>query len=385
MYHPFVTSSGVDRFLRCTGSASIPKVTSERSPFAVAGVEEHAIKLQPGKLPRKVLDWFGGVDPGYEVAMAVDVLDDATTPMYLGQYIERGYPPMPGPRWLCGTADMVAIHGDVVSVMDLKTGRGQARGTLPPPGSSGQLLSLAWMAIRLRQQRDASTDTPLWTPSRIRLAWWFTHDRPDDIEDVEIDYPTLCRWVADFRAEVSRSQHHGSLRLSRGPQCTNCGSFDACPAQGGAIRRIAELSGRLAGEVYSDAGELSDADIAAAMLDLEAAERACETARAAIKRRVEDRGEVVIDATHRLRLIRGTDTRIDIAVAADVLGNDFARCASITLSQAGLRRGLGTLDIVGVMNEIGRRGGLSSVPKSPYLRVVKTRGSEGAGTKGEAT
>lgn len=374
-YHPFVTASGVDRFLRCTGSASLPKVTSERSPFAAAGVEEHAVRLQPGQLPRKVLDWFGGVDPTYEAAMAVDVLDDVTPPLYLGQYIERGYPPMPGPRWLCGTADMVAVYSDVVSVADLKTGRGQARGALPHPAESGQLLSLAWMAIRLRQ-----VTSPQWTPSRIRLAFWLTHDRPDDIDDAEIDYPTLQRWVANFRGEVARSQHHGSLRLSRGPQCTNCGSFDACPAQGGAIRRVAELSGRIAS---GDADELSDGDVAAAMLDLEAAERACETARSAIKRRVEDRGEVVVDATHRLKLIRGTDTRIDIGVAASVLGDAFAKCATISLSQAGLRRGLATQDIVGVMDEIGRRGGLSSVPKSPYLRVVKTRPGA-AGAKGEA-
>lgn len=382
-YHPFITSSGIDRFLRCTGSASLPKVTNERSPFAVAGVEEHAVRLQREQLPRKVLDWFGGVDPDYEVAFAVDILDDTTPPLCLGQYIERGYPPLPGPRWLCGTADMVQVvdggaysgsgisscNDGVVSVADLKTGRGQARGALPHPAESGQLLSLAWMAIRLRQHWQ-----PGWTPSRIRLAFWLTHDRPDDIDDAEIDYPTLQRWVANFRAEVARTQHHGSLRLSRGPQCTNCGSFDACPAQGGAIRRVAELSGRIVG---GDADELSDGDIATAMLDLEAAERACETARAAIKRRVEDRGEVAVDATHRLKLIRGTDTRIDIGVAADVLGDNFARCATISLSQAGLRRGLGTQDIVGVMDEIGRRGGLSSVPKSPYLRVVKTRKGEG--------
>ncbi len=55
--------------------------------------------------------------------------------------------------------------------------------------------------------------------------------------------------------------------------------------------------------------------MAGAYLDLEVAERACETARSALKRRVENRGEVLVDATHKLKLIRGTDSKISSAVA----------------------------------------------------------------------
>lgn len=370
-FAPFVTSSGVDRFMACTGSAHLTRVSEDRGAAALAGVDEHAIRLQAGQLPRKVLDWFGGVDPMYEVAMAADCDDvtldaaksGAAQAMYVGQYIERGYPAMPGPRWLAGTADMLQLAGDVVSVADLKTGRGQARGSLPLPQDSGQLLSLAWMATRLKQLKS-----PTWRPSRIRLAWWLTAERPDDIDDAEISYDELVAWSVKFQDAVRRSS---PSRLHRGPQCSGCSAFDACPAQGGAIRRVAELSGRIAGNGVNDASVLSDDEIAAAYLDLEVAERACETARAALKRRIEDRGEVLVGDKHRLKIIKGTDTQISAAVAAEVLGDKFAQCATIKVSQAGLVRGLGTQDIGDVMASIRERGGVVTVPKAGYLKVVK--------------
>ena len=161
-YSPLITASGVDRFLACPGGASLARVTSPRSSYADAGTAEHAVRLQRGQLPAKVLAWFGGVDPLYEVAMATDMAGDDS--VYVGQYLDRGYPTMPSPYWLAGTSDMLQIVGDVLSIGDLKTGRGQARGALPVPADSGQLRSLAWLAVRLRQKRD-----PAWLPSRIRL------------------------------------------------------------------------------------------------------------------------------------------------------------------------------------------------------------------------
>ena len=358
-HFPFITASGIDRFLACRGSALIPRVTSPRSAYADAGVAEHAVKLQHGQLPTKVLAWFGGVDPLYEIAMAADL--DGDDAIYGGQYLERDYPSLPGPRWLAGTADMLRIDGDVVSVGDLKTGRGQARGALPLPGESGQLLGLAWMAVRLRRKRD-----PNWTPSRIRLMWWLTHDAPDDIDDAEITYVELCRW-GDKLCEAATKQ--GTLVLSRGPQCGGCGAFDACPAQGGAIRRLLDLGSDNARAIEA----LADDQIGDAFVNLEAAERACETARAALLRRVEDRGAVSVGATHTLKLVRGTDTKIDLAVAAEVLGDQFPACVTASISQAGLKRGLGTQDIGPALEQIRLRGGLSTVPKAPYLRIVKRK------------
>ena len=358
-YSPLVTASGVDRFLACPGSASLARVSSPRSSYADAGTAEHAVRLQRGQLPAKVLAWFGGVDPLYEVAMATDMAGDDS--VYVGQYLDRGYPAMPSPYWLAGTADMLQIVTDTLSIGDLKTGRGQARGALPHPADSGQLRSLAWLATRLRQKRD-----PTWRPARIRLMWWLTHDVPDDIEDVEISYDDLMSWTRKLCQAATRQ---GSLVLNRGPQCSGCGSFDACPAQGGAIRRLLDLGSDGARAIDM----LTDDQIGAAFVNLEAAERACEVARSALLRRVEDRGEVAVGAEHKLKLIRGSDTKIDLAVAAEVLGDLFPACVTASVSQAGLKRGLGTQDIGPKLEQIRQKGGLSTVPKAPYLRIVKRK------------
>lgn len=374
-FPPFVTSSGVDRFLACTGSAHLTRVAEDRSAAAAKGTEDHAVKLQHGTLPKKVLDWFGDVDPLYEVAMAADCESDAA--LFVGQYVERVYPSFPTARWLAGTGDMVAIAGDVVSVGDLKTGAGQARGALPAPQDSGQLLSLAWLATRLRQQKTAERrvlpgrrilHVPTWRPTRIRLMWWLTADRPDDVDDAEISYDDLVAWGEKFCDEVRRSSRE---RLHRGPQCSGCSAFDACPAQGGAIKRVLDASSRLARAGVNDMSDYTDDEIAGAYQILEEAERACEVARAALKRRVEDRGEVLVGEKHLLKLVRGTDKRISAAVAADVLGDRFAQCATVTVSQASIARGLETQDIGDVMEAIRQRGGVTVGTKTPYLKVVK--------------
>ena len=85
------------------------------------------------------------------------------------------------------------------------------------------------------------------------------------------------------------------------------------------------------------------------------------------------RGEVAVGAEHKLKLIRGSDTKIDLAVAAEVLGDAFPACVTASVSQAGLKRGLGTQDIGPKLEEIRLRGGLSTVPKAPYLRIVKRK------------
>ena len=369
-YAPFITASGVDAFLACPASAVLPRTHRERGAAAQAGTDEHAIRLLTGKLPPKILAWFGGRDPIFEAALAVDCGDEADginslpAAKFLGQYMDRGYA-MPGPLWWAGSADMLSIIDDVVSVADLKTGQGQARGSLLAPNKSGQLLSLAWGAIVLRQLR-ARAEGGTWTPSRIRLAWWLTADAEDDIIDAEISYDDLMTWAMRLCRKVRTAT---AKHMYRGPQCVGCGAFDACPAQGGAIRRLLDLGSDGARAIDM----LTDDQIGEAFVNLEAAERACEVARSALLRRVEDRGEVAVGAEHKLKLIRGSDTKIDLAVAAEVLGDLFPACVTASVSQAGLKRGLGTQDIGPKLEEIRLRGGLSTVPKAPYLRIVKRK------------
>lgn len=363
VYAPFITASGVDVFLACPASAVLPRTHRERGAAAQAGTEEHAIRLLPGKLPPKILAWFGGRDPIFEAALAVDcaAVDDGLPPLpqakFLGQFIDRAYV-VPGPRWWAGSADMLDITGDVVSVADLKTGQGQARGSLPAPDKSGQLLSLAWGAIVLRQLR-ARAEGGTWTPSRIRLAWWLTADAEDDIIDAEISYDALMLWVQTLCHKVRTAT---AKHMYRGPQCIGCGAFDSCPAQGGALRRV------LAG--VADLTAVPDDQIATIWQDIVAAHRILDDAEAALKLRVERDGEVVLSDTHRLKMIRGTDTRYDVAVAADVLGDRFADVATVSVTAAGLRRALGA-EADTVIESIRQRGGVVSAPKAGHLRLVK--------------
>lgn len=370
-YRPLLTASGIDRFFACPGSATLPKVHDATSAAARRGTDEHFERLQPGRLPEKVLAWFGGKEPLYEVAMAADCAvtdrDDVSTVTYVGQYVERGYPPMPGPAWLAGTADMLGVVGDVLSVGDLKTGRGQSRGSLPSPEESGQLLSLAWMAVRLKRRgaREKGND---WTPSRIRLMWWLTGDADGDttdgyLVDAEVTWPQLREWAKGLCREVVYAAiGTGSAHLRRSSYCTGCSSFDACPAQGGAVRRV--LTGRHDGGV-----ELSDSDLVAAWHDVKAALRICETASTALEMRVGD-GAVDAGDGHCLRAVRGTTTRIDPAVAAGVLGDRLLSCATLSVSQAGIKRGVGD-DAAKVLQDIEARGGVVKVASQPYLRLVR--------------
>lgn len=364
MFPAIVTSSGVDAFDACIGTVVLPRVRGERSAAVDAGTGEHAERLRLGGLPDKVLAWFGGKEPAYEVAMAADTALDAAggrASASLGRYLDRGYPLFPTPTWLAGTADMVRVDGDVVSVADLKTGRGQSRGALPPPEEAGQLLSLAWLTSVL-----AAARRPGWRPRRVRLAWWYTSERPDDVEDSEIEADRLFVWADRFCARVAQARAFGALQLQRGPQCQGCAAFDACPAQGGAIRRVAELSG-----TPEPDGALSPEYLAAAWNDLVAAERITAAAREAIQTRVAAAGPVPVGPSHELRLVRSNPTRLDPAVAEQVLGERFAECATISISQESMRRGLGVADVSGVVAEIEKRGGVIRAASAPYLRVLR--------------
>lgn len=364
LYPPFLTASGVDRFLTCPGSATLLRVRGDDSAAALAGTEQHAVKLQRGTLPKKVLDWFGD-EPAYELAMAADMAAEgpsAASVRVLGTYLQRGYPDFPGSLWLAGTADMASIVGTVVSVGDLKTGRGQASGSLPRPEDAGQLLALAWLTTVCRQAVDAT-----FRPTRIRLMWWITADRPDDVEDAEISYSTLLDWVSTLRSRATAALANGARQLRRGAHCAGCSAFDVCPAQAGAVKRALEVSGR------RSLATMTDADWAAAAVDIAAAERVLATAKQALHLRVMDHGPLVVDDEHELRLVSAAQPRYDVNVAAEVLGDRFGDCASVSVSAASIRRGLGTEDVGKVLEAIEAAGGVTRVPSTPYLRMVKRK------------
>jgi len=73
----FITASGIDRFLACPASALLTWTMRKTSQAALQGTLEHEARLQDGKLPPRVLAWFGS-QPRYEVALAADLAVDHT-------------------------------------------------------------------------------------------------------------------------------------------------------------------------------------------------------------------------------------------------------------------------------------------------------------------
>lgn len=354
----FITASGIDRFLACPASALLTWTLRKTSQAALQGTLEHEARLQDGKLPPRVLAWFGS-QPRYEVALAADLVVDHTqaplTARFLGENIGRNYPRFPGDRWLAGASDTLLSTEDTLSIGDLKTGRGQAAGSLPRPRESGQLLGLAYMACLVRMRRSPP-------PRRIRLMFWLTADNEEDIIDDEVTWDYIVSWATRLRDKVMTAT---ATRLSPGAYCGHCSSFDSCPAQGGALRRLADATGRLC-----SAEALGPVELGAAWRDLEAAERICATARAALLTRVEAGAVATVDNGHALKLIRGSTSRVRTDIAAEVLGDRFYEAATVTVSQEAIKRVGGEAALTAVREA----GGIEMAPKAPHLRAVKVVG-----------
>ena len=351
----FITSSGVDRFLHCPASALLTWTVRKTSQAALQGTFEHEARLQYGKLPAPVLAWFGG-QPRYEIALACDLAADlkaaADSARFLGENIGRNYPRFPGERWMCGSADVLLSTEDTLSIGDLKTGRAQAAGSLPAPRESGQLLSLAYMAGLVRQRNGR-----LPPPARVRLMFWTTAEERDDIVDDEVTWDYIVSWAERLRQKAGDATVR---RLNPGAYCGHCSSFDSCPAQGGAIARLAEATGRGSGGLL---------DIGASWRDLEAAQRIVDTAKEALLRRVEAGAVARVDDDHELRLVRGSTSKVRVDIAADVLGPLFDEAASVTISQEEIKRVGGDEALA----KVREAGGIETAPKAPHLRVVKVR------------
>lgn len=78
-----------------------------------------------------------------------------------------------------------------------------------------------------------------------------------------------------------------------------------------------------------------------------------------------------VDAQHEVKLIRGSVSRIDAEVAAQVLGDRFLDCATVDISRAGIERALGQDAASQAIEAIAEQNGVVTTPRSPYLRVVK--------------
>lgn len=369
---PFLTASAVDLFGACRASATAPKVREE-SEAAAQGTEDHAEVLQPGRLPPLFRDWFGR-EPSYERALAWDgrrfvalgdgahrayelpesatdeddlraallelpdpdaaasawIVAEATLRRLRGVALRQ---PRPAPLWLAGTADALARDGGVLSVADLKTGRSQARGSLPPPERSGQLRLLAWLAWGVVAERE-----PGWRPERVRVAWLIAPSGAGDgahrVEDAELDPAELEAWAGRLRAAALDARERADFRP--GDHCRYCPAHAACPAQGGALKRLSDLPGDFAG----------DEDAAVAYLTARTARASVERAERALRLYLERRAAAQPDSpgvdlgAGRVLSLTSAERREVDARTAVLAGVVPMHAADVSLTIDGVRRWL---------------------------------------------
>lgn len=353
-YSPFLTASRLDLFAECAASAVLPR-TEEYSEAAARGTETHADLLVSGRLPAIYQEWFGR-EPRFEVAMGWRPADDAARK--LGENLERSYD-LDSVGWLAGTADALDVVGHTISVADLKTGHAQTRGSLGPPGSSRQLRFLAWLVWRC-----VAAANPGWRPERIRVAWFMHQTQATGgverwVEDAEIDPADLERWVDRLvhRAEAAQNLVPAARP---GEWCRWCPCFDACPAQGDAIRRLAELPD----------GPLSDDDAVTAFRALAAVERQVERARKALAVYVDRVGAVDMGNGKKLKMARSTLRRIDarIALASGIIPP--AAC-EVSVTQASIAAALPDSDLDEIMSRLEDAGAITIASSAAYVKVTK--------------
>lgn len=238
------------------------------------GTEIHARLLTPETFPEEFRDWFGCI-PSFEAAY---VWQPNSPGRFLGFGLGRRYPD-DDLAMLAGTADAISpVLGDprAFQLADLKTGRLQLwGGSLPPPGSSWQLRTLAvlWW-VRAGLPEDVTG----------RLAWLFWDDDREEawVEEASdpVRAPQLRSWLQEL-VRLLRRADSGEVRseFARGPWCLSCSSFDFCPAQRGAIERVSDVA-----PTDTSLATVPDEALARLWLDLRASREQTERAEEALLR-----------------------------------------------------------------------------------------------------
>lgn len=351
----------------------MPQVYGEDQSAAIAGIEAHADLLHPERLPGEIKAWFGAdrdqrLMPVFEASHGICMESGQTR--FWGINLGRPYKDCAGPLWFCGTYDAARWVGDTLSVGDLKTGWAQAHGSLPATADSGQLRGLACLVIKARQaQTLAPGDAPPPVeelPSRlprIRLAYFTTANQVGiETLDAEIEGDDLRAWWKNLVKGV-RATAKARPIIRRNSYCGTCNAFEACPAQGDAIRRLLNHPG----------GPIPKERLVEAYYLVKEAKRALEQLEHALPLAVARHGEKVKLGNRTLGLVRGSVVRINAegVLNSGILGDQGAACLSpLSMSQESIRRGLGISDAKPVIDQLIEAGLAERINSRAHLRLV---------------
>ena len=235
-----ISASAIERVDACAPSAALPRVYRD-TDAGQRGDDIHAFLCRLGQGTARdtalasVPEAHRGVcaelpDPGRgecEVAFAYDVVSGKAR--ILGSDIDRQYGKLP-PTEIPGTADHISMSGDVLTVMDYKTGHGE----VTPARENLQLHFLALCA------------TKAYGASKARVVLRFIHDdggTHDDSHDLDAfdlaDTAARLRKIYDRVKYAQRDIEQGKTPpLHEGAHCKYCPAKSGCPAKIGWLVRL---------------------------------------------------------------------------------------------------------------------------------------------------
>lgn len=233
------TMSQHGRALACPASEALPHEPSKGGPAADAGTERHealrlALVANPVACSPELGAWLERVMPvadrlrDYEAEVALGYSVTWDEGRRIGTNIGRDYGDV-APDEYVGSADYLLVQGDVVKVVDLKTGRL----SVDPPERNQQLLSLALAASRAHGTRGGARLAILRAPEGQEPQWLEAVVGQDALE---AHAAKLGRWFDEYReslADVAEGREPRHLRT--GSHCRYCPARGACPAQSRAL------------------------------------------------------------------------------------------------------------------------------------------------------
>lgn len=281
-FRPLFSASSLDSISRCPGAATLARfevssddLIRDRRVKAAAGTVEHAAVLTPKDLPEDILSWLTSGDPTWELQfeskMALDLVwGDEPRAFHLDD-LRLDLPKLVKScelkPWAAGTPDVfavrvtteagepeasncVAVRTVSVRLADLKTGEGQASGTLPHPARSWQL-RFYLLAVLLTyhwpthpQVRLGECAVSFWTrdyeaerasqpdvPADERAHLW-------RCEEASLDEGLLLASLDELTSIAREVARGSSAHFRQGAWCGRCSHVLGCPAHQNAVERL---------------------------------------------------------------------------------------------------------------------------------------------------
>lgn len=236
-----ITMSALPRLLNCPSSAVLSKAENA-SVYADAGHDEHAELAQLDSLPEE----YAHLVPAgarSEVKVAYDVV--ARTGRIIGEGDGRGYGSL-GVYEIPGSIDVLGIDGDIVVVLDWKTGYRD----VDPAERNWQLWGYGIAAANALGK------------SQVRLVIVYTKTGRVDIAEIGAlelaDFAFQLAMLHEREAELRARKTRGELLDTKeGSWCRYCPSKHVCPSKNALLVQIAKVG--LASEIVRSHGVTPEA------------------------------------------------------------------------------------------------------------------------------